>query len=106
MIEEIVHITRNRSNISYSVLMLLGLLRNEFPWLYDIGREVLSVLKSKKPKNEKQNALDEFKRILELTFEHPMFRELYSHNKDIRIFYRELSRTLSGMLVEFQFELL
>ena len=106
LIEEIIHISRNRSNPSYSVLMLLGLLRNEFPWLYDIGREVLSILKSKKAKNEKQNSLEEFKRILELTFEHPMFRDLYAHNKDIRMFYRELSRALATILDELQNELI
>jgi len=71
--------------------IILSLFRDDYPWVYDAGKEVIEILKSKKTKNEKMKAVDEFANMIEFTSEHPIMKEFYRNNKEIRMILRDLS---------------
>jgi hypothetical protein len=68
MFEEILHSPECNKNSYLGVQMFLSFFRNDFPWIYDVGKEVIEILKSKKSRHEKHNAIDRFNNILELSF--------------------------------------
>ena len=74
----------------YNILMVLAMYKEDFPWLYDAGRELFKIIVSNAKKKEKMDALDKFRNILEYTFEHPMMREIYGTRKEAIFLMREL----------------
>lgn len=46
LFEEIMHMSHGKS--SYGFLMALSLFKEDFPWIYDMGKELMDILKSKK----------------------------------------------------------
>ena len=102
MVEDLFHLSRNLSNRYYSILIILGFFRNDFPWLYDIGKDLIQTIKSRRPNSEKQNAVEDFRRLIEITFEHPLMREISSYNKESKMVYRELSHSLFNMVEDLQ----
>lgn len=103
-LEEVMHMTGRRS--SYGFLMTLSLFREDFPWIYDMGKEVLDILKSKKGLDEKSLAIREFKEIIEFTCGHPTMREIFSRDRESIILMKEmpyaLSRYLDDMLEKYK----
>ena len=77
--------------------MVLGLIRSQFPWVYDAGMEVIVILRSKKRENEKFQALEKFRRILDFTFEHPMMRKMHSNTEEMHFIYRRLPEMLTNI---------
>ncbi|MDE0410890.1 MAG: TIR domain-containing protein, partial [Gammaproteobacteria bacterium] len=57
--------------------MAFGLLKNQYPWIYDTGIETINILKSNRNLEEKHQALEQFDRIMSVLFDHPVVRELY-----------------------------
>ena len=88
VLEEIMHISGNRS--SYGFLMTLSLFKEDFPWVYDMGKELIDILKSSNELKEKNDAIRQFHEILEFTLEHPVMREIYSRNKNTMMLVKEL----------------
>ncbi len=97
-LEEVMHMTGRRS--SYGFLMTLSLFREDFPWIYDMGKEVLDILKSRKSLEEKSLAIREFKEIIEFTSGHPMMREIFSRSKESIMLMKEMPYVLSRYLDE------
>jgi hypothetical protein len=98
--EDIIHLHGFDKNDYLGVQIALSFFRNDFPWIYDVGKEVIEILKSRRSRQEKRNAIDRFRHILELSIEHPVLRKMQMHNKDMMM-YRELPR-----LFERSFDLL
>lgn len=96
--EEIMHISEKRS--SYGFLMTLSLLKEDFPWIYDMGKELTDILKNERNQEEKIAAIKEFRDIVDFTFGHPMMRDIYGHNKDSIIFMKEIPYFLMRYLDE------
>ena len=96
--EEIMHISDKRS--SYGFLMTLSLLKEDFPWIYDMGKELTDILKNENNQEEKIVAVKEFRDMVDFTFGHPMMREIYGHNKDNIIFMKEIPYFLMRYLDE------
>jgi hypothetical protein len=92
MFEEIFHSSEFKMHSYIGMQMVLSFFRDDFPWIYDTGKELIEILKSRKSKQDKYDAVEEFKKILDFSFEHPLFREMQMNNKDIMIIYRELPR--------------
>jgi len=90
MLEEIIHMSFAVSPGFVGVQMVLGLLRSQMPWVYDAGMETVNILRSRKAIEEKHEALSQFRRLMEFSFEHPMMRELFASNKDTHFMYRRL----------------
>ena len=88
ILDEIMHVSGRRS--AYGFLMTLSLYREDFPWIYDMGKELMDVIKSQKSKEEKQQAIQEFNEMINFTCNHPIMRDLLGRNKDNMIFMKEL----------------
>ncbi len=93
MIEEIMMLSP--SGVSpVPLLMLFGMFRDEFPWLYDLGRDLCDMLrKGNRPKAEQ--ILREIEEAIEMTRHHPMLEDMMmSGSKDAYMFIRELPRII------------
>ncbi|PWG81185.1 TIR domain-containing protein [Pararcticibacter amylolyticus] len=82
-IEEILHVPPRAGKNYWGLLMVLGLLRNDLPWIYDLGKELIDILKSTSNKEDKQEAIETFRMMMETSLEHPMMREFYGTRKDL-----------------------
>jgi len=72
MIEEMLHFSKKEMGGNYGMLVALSLLRDDFPWIYDLGKELFDVLKSNKSAKVKEVAIREFKEVIEHTMRLPM----------------------------------
>jgi len=100
VLEEFLNYTYNSNNRFIGMQLSLALIRNQFPWIYDVGIETLNIIRSRRSLEEKQMAIEEFDRIIAFSFEHPMMRELYGANKEFKIYCHELPRILSHAMKE------
>lgn len=71
--------------------IVLNLYRDDFPWLHDSGLELIKLLKSDVSLDEKEAQVAEFCDLVELTSEHPIFREMYGNDKMTFMFLHEMS---------------
>lgn len=96
--DEIMHMSGKRS--SYAFLMTLSLLKEDFPWIYDMGKELIDILKSRNTPDEKSIAIREFREMVDFTFSHPMMRDIFGRTKDSIMFMKELPYSLMRYLDE------
>jgi len=80
------------------IQLTLSFLRDDFPLIYDVGKEVIEILKSKKGKQGKFEAIDEFRRIVDLSFSNPISKEIKISSKEMEIVYRELPRLMASLI--------
>lgn len=101
-IEELLSFSnRGVNNNYYPILILLSFFKDDFPWVYDSGRELITLLKSKNIDiDERQIAIREFRDMIEFSFNHPVMRERYVGRKDYRMFLGEMTYTLEKILSE------
>ena len=74
--------------------MTLALIRQDFPWVYESGMEVIKIFKSRASKEDKQSALKGFNYILEFSFDHPIMQDQFENSKEMHMMTRELPRLL------------
>lgn len=96
--DEIMHMSGKRS--SYAFLMTLSLLKEDFPWIYDMGKELIDILKNEKSSKERSIAIREFREMVDFTFSHPMMREIFGRSKDSIMLMKELPYSLMRYLDE------
>lgn len=94
MFDELIHMSLSKSNGYIGAQMALGLLKGQIPWLYDAGIETINILRSRCTIHHKHEALDQFKRVMEFSFEHPVMRELYGGSKEMHFLYHRLPEML------------
>lgn len=93
-VEELMHMS-SRFEKNYTGLQItLSLFRNDYPWLYDAGLDLVRVLRSKSSSTEKDEAINVFMELIEFTFEHPIMREMYGMDKESHMMGRELRHVL------------
>ncbi|MDD2906071.1 MAG: hypothetical protein PHW94_08880 [Sulfurimonas sp.] len=93
-VEELLHIS-SRFEKNYTGLQItLSLFRNDYPWLYDAGLDLVRILRSKSSAPEKEEAINVFMELIEFTFEHPIMREMYGMDKESHMMGRELRHIL------------
>lgn len=80
-LDELMNMNLREGRNSYKFLIALSVLRQDFPWLYDAGKDLLKVLKSQEKREVKRESIDGFKELIEFTFRHPMMREIYGRNR-------------------------
>jgi len=98
-IDEILHTFGNKT--LYGFLMGLALLRDDFPWIYDIGKELVDVLRKEGYPEEKSMAIKEFRDVLDITFNHPIMRDIYANSKDSVMFRKDMYYILMDYLENF-----
>jgi hypothetical protein len=101
-VEELMHMS-SRFEKNYTGLQItLSLFRNDYPWLYDAGLDLVRVLRSKGSSIEKDDATSVFMELIEFTFEHPIMREMYGMDKESLMMGRELRHILMRSIKNIQ----
>ncbi len=90
MLDELMHISLAEGNSYVGAQMALGLVRSQMPWVYDTGIETIKILRSRCNIKEKDEALYQFRSIMEFSFEHPIMREFFGESKEMSFIYRRL----------------
>lgn len=90
MFDELMHMSLADGNGFVGAQMALGLVRSQMPWVYDAGIETINILRSRRSIDEKHEALNQFRRVMDFSFEHPMMRELFGSSKEMHFMYRRL----------------
>jgi hypothetical protein len=90
MLDELMHVSMKMGDQQYvSFLMIISFVKDDLPWLYEIGIETYRALKAAKSKSEKQKAISQFHQALELTG-HPMFVETYARSEESYMMMKEM----------------
>lgn len=97
MFEEIMHMGMEKEDPSLSFLMMISFIKDDFPWIYEIGLETYRGLKSTKSKTEKRMLVESFERAFEMT-RHPMMREFYGKSEDMYMFNKEIMHFMRRFL--------
>lgn len=84
----------SESIFPYNILMILAAYKEDLPWLYDAGSEVVRIINSNAKHSDKMSAIEKFKNVIEYTCGHPFFREIYGMRKDTLMLFRELPMIL------------
>lgn len=78
--------------------MILSLYKEEFPWLYDGGLELIKALKSRLSAKAKRDKMKEFLDIVRFTTDHPIAREFFGADRSSHMFLKELPFMLENGL--------
>lgn len=94
-LEEVVHMF---GKSSYGFLMALSLFKEDFPWIYDMGKELMDILKSQKNPEEKMGAIRDFREMIDYTCGNPIMRDVFERNKDTMMLLKEMPYILMRYL--------
>ena len=102
VIEDMLFSTRERMDMfPYNILIVLSVYKEDFPWVYEAGNDLVKTINSKSSKQAKIAAVDKFERIIEYTYELPIYREMPPMRKDYLMLLRELPRMCFDMIERF-----
>ena len=76
-----------------------------FP-LYTVAKELLEMLSSENSIDVKRESINNFRRIMEISFEHPMMREVYMRKKDDYMLMRDMEHMLMELVCELENEMI
>ena len=94
--EELIHSILPECQKQYALLITLSMIQDKFPWLYNIGKELLDILSSQQNIDIKKESIRNFQKIVEISFEHPMMREAYMRQKDEFLMIRDIEHILGN----------
>lgn len=98
MIEELMHSAPKMGGKYIAFQMVVSMFREDFPWLYEAGMDVVRILKSDNSFKEKDVAVAEYMDLVEFSFEHPIMREMSMPDKEQYMMLRELPYMLKHSL--------
>ena len=75
-LEELIHVSNRGRKNPFGFLIILSQLKRDFPWIYDSGKELLAILKSRSNKDTKLEAIENFQEMIDFTFQHPLMRDM------------------------------
>lgn len=104
-VDELTHSILPRCQKQYGFLIALSFFREDFPWIYNMGKELVDIIRSDVSHEVKRESMNDFKRLLEFTCEHPMMREMYGRRKETSMILREMPHMLMGILMDLEDEL-
>jgi hypothetical protein len=97
MLEEIMHFGMEFEDPSITLLIIISMYRDEFPWFYEIGLETYRGLKSSKNISERKKLIMIFERALKM-LGHPMMREFSGKSDEMHFLFKEMRHILSGLM--------
>jgi signal recognition particle subunit SEC65 len=97
MFEELMHIGMEKEDPNLSFLMMISFIKDDFPWIYEVGLETYRGLKSTKSKTEKRRLVESFERAFEMTG-HPMMREFYGKSEEMYMFSKDIRHFMHRFL--------
>ncbi len=81
----------------YGFLIALSLFKEDFPWIYDMGKELIDILKNSKNNEEKTIAIRNFREMIDFTSSHPIMRGLFRSKSNL-MFIKDLPFFLDNIL--------
>ncbi|MCA9250621.1 MAG: TIR domain-containing protein [Phycisphaerae bacterium] len=84
MLDELLSWSMHDPSSFVGIQIALSLVKNPFPWLYDAGSEAVAILRSRRKREEKHEAVQRFLGVVDFTFEHPLARELVDDSRHMR----------------------
>lgn len=97
MIEEMVHMSSRGSEDPIGILIIASFLREDAPWLYEVGVEAYRATKSGNFKASVE-ALKGFHRLVEHTLHGPFMEEFMMSSKETHMMMQELPRILEHII--------
>jgi len=76
----------------HGLLIVLSLLREDLPWIYVAGKDLLDAIKSNAPQKTIKLLISEFEELVDFTCHHPMFS--LEGEKNLYMLVRELSKAM------------
>lgn len=70
---------------NFSFLLMISFLKDDYPWIYEIGLETYRDLKTAKTQSEKRKLVSSFEKALDM-IGHPMMRDMYGKSEDMYMF--------------------
>lgn len=96
-IEEMMHFPMEIDS-KIRLLMLLAPIRNEYPWVYDSAIDIYDKLEKARSRETAERQIKKFMDIVELSFNHPMLRDIVEDNEYLYRYCRELPRAVYEIL--------
>jgi hypothetical protein len=100
MLDEILHMSPKFERNFSGFQIAISLFRDDFPWIYDAGIDLVRTLRSSDEPEVQRDAVQAFDELIEFSLEHPMMREMFMPDKEIWMMARDLPhilrRTLDG----------
>lgn len=81
---------------TYGILILLNFYRDDFPWIYYMGKELIDFLNSSAESTKKHKMIQDFRRLMDFTFEHSIMKDNYVTKG--QIVFRGMSRKFDDKL--------
>lgn len=89
MFEDMMHMGIKSGDQNLGFLMMVSLLKDEIPWMYEIGMETYRGLKTAKSITEKKKLISNFEKVFEM-MGHPMMMEFSGKSEDMYMFSKEI----------------
>lgn len=99
IIEDLLLLARDKMDMyPYNIIIVLSVYKEEFPWIYEAGNDLVKTINSKCSKQAKIEAIEIFERIIEYTYEIPVYGEVIHMRKDYLMLLREIPRMCFDMI--------
>jgi hypothetical protein len=100
MLDEVIHMSPRFEKNFTGFQIAISLFRNDFPWIYDAGIDLVRTLRNTEDIETQRDAVQAFDELIEFSLEHPMMREMFMPDKEVWMMARDLPhilrRTLDG----------
>lgn len=100
MLDEVLHMSPRFEKNFTGFQIAISLFRNDFPWIYDAGIDLVRTLRNTDDTEIQRDAVQAFDELIEFSLEHPMMREMFMPDKEVWMMARDLPhilrRTLDG----------
>lgn len=97
-IDELIHVSPRFDKNFTGFQIAISLFRDDFPWLYDAGIDLVRILRGRSSTQEKNSAASAFFELVDFTFQHPMVREICMPDKELWLMGKEMPRILRRSL--------
>lgn len=97
-LEELLYTHMENENMPYGFLMVLSFFKDDFPWIYDMGKELLEILKKEKNPDKREDAIRAYREMIDFTCSHPIMRDMNMRNKDSMMVMKEMPYILMHCL--------
>ena len=97
MFDEMIHMEMKPEDPNLSFLIMISIIKDDFPWIYEVGLETYRGLKSTKSQTEKRKLIESFEKVLEM-LRNPMIRDIYGKSEDTYMLSKDLEHFMHRFL--------
>lgn len=99
--DELSHNDLLKRQKSTAFLMAISFYKDDFPWIYNMGKDLIDTLNSKQGQKVKEDAIRDFREVVDMTSGHPIFRDMIGRRgKDALMCLRNLSYVVDTLLLD------